>query len=235
MKNFPEKFHLPQWSRKKWTVVLVVGGILFALCALALSFLGRELLGKLDAQAIRDWVDSLGVMGHLAFVGGMCLQAVIPFLPAEPFEIAAGYAFGAGEGLLVCTLANALSTVLIFFLVRRFGMKLVNRFVSPAQLQQIPLLNRKNRLYGLMFVLFLIPGTPKDALLYLCGLTPVRLAPFLLLSGAARVPSILSSTMGGDALGQEQYLVALAVFAVTGLLSLIGVWAYRRRHGKPAA
>ena len=63
----------------------------------------------------------------------------------------------------------------------------------------------------------------------------MKLLPFKALSGFARIPSILSSTLGGDALGREQYLLALVVFAVTGLISLLGVWAYRRLHRKQAA
>lgn len=235
MKNFLKPLHLPHWGRKKWTVLILVGLVLFAGAALLLSALGRELLGRLDAQAIRDWVESLGVMGYFAFVAAMFLQVLLAFLPSEPFEIAAGYAFGAWEGLLLCSIANALGTAVVFFLTRRYGLKLVNRFVSPEKMKQIPLLNRKERLYGLLFLLYLIPGTPKDVMMYIGGLTPVKLLPFMALSGFARIPSILSSTLGGDALGREQYLLALVVFAATGLISLLGVWAYRRLHRKQAA
>ena len=54
----------------------------------------------------------------------------------------------------------------------------------------------------LTFVLMTIPGTPKDLLTYFVGLTDMKLGTFLLISLVGRLPSVLSSTVGGHLLDQ---------------------------------
>ena len=78
----------------------------------------------------------------------------------------------------------------------------------------------------MIFLLFFIPGTPKDLLTYFVGLTDIRLKTFLLLSMVARIPSVITSTFGGHLLGQEKYTGAVALYAITGLMSLLGMVGY---------
>ena len=80
----------------------------------------------------------------------------------------------------------------------------------------------------LIFLLFFIPGTPKDLLTYFVGLTDIRLQTFLILSMVARIPSVVSSTFGGHLLGEERYLGAVILYGITGLLSLLGMVGYQR-------
>ena len=79
-----------------------------------------------------------------------------------------------------------------------------------------------------MFILFFIPGTPKDIMTYFVPLTHMKLGHFLLLSGVARLPSVITSTVGGNALGSGNHWFAVAVFAITAVLSAAGIWMYRR-------
>ena len=79
-----------------------------------------------------------------------------------------------------------------------------------------------------MFILFFIPGTPKDIMTYFVPLTPMPLWRFLLISGVARLPSVITSTIGGNALGTGRLVFAVIVFAATAILSALGVWIYRQ-------
>ena len=79
-----------------------------------------------------------------------------------------------------------------------------------------------------MFILFIIPGTPKDILTYIVPLTPMKLSTFLLLSTVARLPSVVTSTIGGNALGTGKLTFALIVFGATALISALGILIYRR-------
>lgn len=69
----------------------------------------------------------------------------------------------------------------------------------------------------------MIPGTPKDLLCYFAGLTDIRLSLWLLICSLGRLPSIVTSTVGGDALGTSNYWFAAAVFAITLVISLVGL------------
>lgn len=73
----------------------------------------------------------------------------------------------------------------------------------------------------------MIPGTPKDILTYFIGLTPMKLSVWLLITATARIPSVITSTIGGDALGMENYKFAIIVFIITAVISIAGILIYR--------
>ena len=79
-----------------------------------------------------------------------------------------------------------------------------------------------------MFILFLIPGTPKDLLTYVVGLTPMRLTTFLLLTTLARIPSVVSSAVTGSLAQKGSYTAAIVTYGVTLVITVICVLWYRR-------
>ena len=85
--------------------------------------------------------------------------------------------------------------------------------------------------------MFFLPGTPKDVLCYFVGLTDMPLGTWVLISAVARIPSIVTSTVGGNALGLEKYGFAALVFAATLAVSGLGLLIYRAicaRHERRA-
>jgi len=114
----------------------------------------------------------------------------------------------------------------VFLLTRRFGVKLVELFVDRDKILQLRFLNTEKKRDRLIFILFLIPGTPKDLLTYFVGLTDIKLSSFLVISLIARFPSVISSTVGGHLLGQENYMGALILYGITAALSGIGLLIY---------
>ena len=83
-------------------------------------------------------------------------------------------------------------------------------------------------MYYLIFILFFIPGTPKDLLTYVAGLTQIKLFPYILITSIAKIPSVITSTIGGDAFGEKKYLYAFIVFVLTGLISIVGLIIYNK-------
>ena len=181
-----------------------------------------------EPERFRAWVDSSGLWGRVAFVGMVVFQLIIAIIPGEPLEMGAGYAFGAVEGTLLCILGCVIGSALVFLFVRRFGVKLVEVFFSREKIRSLRFLQDSWRLNLLTFIVFFIPGTPKDLLSYFIGLTDMKLGTWLLITGVARIPSIVTSTVTGDALGLQNYQFALIAFGATLLLSLGGILVYRR-------
>lgn len=179
-------------------------------------------------ERFRDWVDSHGFGGRLAYMGMVILQVVVALIPGEPFEIAAGYAFGAVEGTLLCLVASALGSVCVFLLVRRFGQRLAEIFFSPEKLRSVRFLQASPKRDLLFLIVFMLPGTPKDLLCYFAGLTNIRFPVWLLICSLGRLPSIVTSTIGGNALGTGKLTFALIVFSATALISALGILIYRR-------
>lgn len=185
-----------------------------------------------DPDRFRDWVDERGLWGRAAFVGMMSLQIIAAMIPGEPLEIAAGYAFGAAEGTALCPAGRAagwdggLSGGPPLWPPGGRGV------FSTGKNRRLPLLRNGRRLEGWLFVVFLFPGTPKDLLTYCAGLTHMRLGKWLAISVVGRIPSVLTSTIGGDALGAGSYGFAALVFGATLLLCGAGLVVYRRMSGR---
>lgn len=179
-------------------------------------------------EGFRDYISRFGAAAPLVFVGLHMLQVIVALLPGELLEIGAGFAFGAIEGTLLCLVGSALSSALVFAAVKRWGVKIVELFFDPDKINQMKFLNDVDKVKRLTFILFLIPGTPKDLLTYFAGLTRLRVAEFVIISTLARIPSIVSSTIGGHYLENGDYLTAGIVFAATALISVIGLIVYSK-------
>lgn len=224
-----ERNHRPlSEKQKRW--IAGTGIFLFLLLSvLVFFFAGKPLIQFVqEPERFRAWVDQQGVMAPLAFLGMIVLQIVVAVIPGEPLEIAAGYAFGALEGTLLCLLGAFVGRTVVFLLVRRFGTRAVEVFFPLERLQEWKFLQNKRRLAFWVFFLFFLPGTPKDVLCYLVGLTDLPLKAWLIISAIAPIPSIITSTIGGDALGMGNYAFAVLVFLLTGILSGLGLLIYRR-------
>ena len=173
-------------KKRKQAVALIGLGLALAMAVSIFWFVGRPMLEFVSQpEQFRAWVDSHGVWGRLAVLGMMMFQVFVAIIPGEPLEIGAGYAFGAVEGTLLCVLATSLSGILIFLIVKKFGMRFVTLFVSEEKIHSLKFLQNTHRLNLIAFLLFFIPGTPKDVLTYVVGLTPMRLSTWIFITTVA--------------------------------------------------
>lgn len=226
--------HAVTSQERRRRVIAAIGLAAFGLAMAAACLLaGKPMLDLLsNPERFRAWVEERGLWGRAAFVGMMAVQIIAAMIPGEPLEIAAGYAFGTVEGTALCLLGALIGGAAVFLAVRRFGRRAVEAFFPPEKIDALPLLRSGRRLEGWLFVVFLFPGTPKDLLTYCAGLTNMQLGRWLALSVVGRIPSVITSTIGGDALGAGSYGFAALVFGVTLLLCGAGLLVYRRMNGK---
>lgn len=213
-------------KRRKWLSGISLTVV--ALLALGLTVFVWRWLASFSQEDFRDYIQSFGVLGWLVLLGIQVLQVFIALIPGELVESAAGFAFGPLVGTLICYLGIAIATVSVFLLTRKIGIKLVEVFVSREKINQLRFLNTEAKRNTLFFLLFFIPGTPKDLFSYLAGLTDIKLGTFLAISLVARIPSVLSSTFGGHMLGEGKYTGAILLYGITGLVSVLGMLLYRQ-------
>ena len=214
-------------KRKKWGIACLLAVVAFM--GLIFFFVGRPMISFVsEPDKFRLWVEGNGIWGKIAFVLMMAFQVVIAIIPGEPLEIGAGYAFGSVWGTVLCLAGTWLGGTVVFLVVKKWGLKIVSFFFSEEKLKSFKFLKNERRLHVLAFILFLIPGTPKDILTYVFAMTPISYARWILITTVARLPSVVTSTIGGNALGMQNYQFAVAVFAVTMVVSAVGVFIYNR-------
>ena len=222
-----EERHLTVKQKKIISVLVLV--LFLGFSALVAYFIGKPMISLVsEPEKFRGWVESRGNWGRLIFIGMMVFQVLIALVPGEPLEIGAGYAFGAVEGTILCVIGVTVGSLLVFGLVRRFGMRLVEVFFDTGKIKKLKFLQNEKRLDLITFRVFFLPGTPKDLLTYFVGVTDIKLSKFILIVSVARLPSIITSTVGGSALGIGKYELAVIVFGVTIAASLLGLFIYNR-------
>ena len=227
MKRRQERTQLTEAHKKKIYLFAIIVALIFIA---AVGYLvGKPMVEFVrEPERFRAWVDSSGFVSRVVFVGMVVFQLIIALIPGEPLEMGAGYAFGAWEGTILCIIGCVIGSALVFLFVRRFGVKLVEVFFPREKIRSLRFLQDSRRLDLLTFIVFFIPGTPKDLLSYFIGLTDMKLGTWLFITAVARIPSIVTSTVTGDALGLKDYQFALIAFGVTLALSLAGILVYRR-------
>lgn len=180
----------------------------------------------------RDFVDEHYVEGVLIMLFMFMIQVVLALIPGGLLEVACGYAFGPVAGSIIAVTGIMAGSGLTILLVRKFGRKFAEMFYPKEKLESLPFLQNKRKRNALVFFIFLLPGTPKDLLTYVVGLTDMSILSYLLLTGISRTPAIILSTMGGDALGLEKYGYGIVFLAALTVVSIIGVFIYKKIHKK---
>ncbi|AFK87624.1 MULTISPECIES: TVP38/TMEM64 family protein [Thermoanaerobacterium] len=175
-----------------------------------------------DPAKFEKWILSFGAKGVLVFILIQVLQVVIFIIPGEVVQVAGGYLYGAVLGSLYSLIGITIGSILCFAIARFLGYEFVRGMISEDKLKKFDyIINNKKGEMGL-FVVFLMPGLPKDALSYVAGLTPVKFVNYFLITALARLPGIVISSYIGSNIEHKNYLVSAVVSAIAVLLFIIG-------------
>ena len=174
-----------------------------------------------------------GSNGPLLCIGIQFLQVVIFIIPGEITQFAAGYVFGVWRGFLYSLAGIMLGSAFNFYFARIVGRPVLERLIGQSTLDKVDHLMESARGKSATFLLFLIPGTPKDALCYGAGLSALGLWEFVVISGLGRSPALISSLILGSQLSKRNYAGMVITAAVTGL-AVLGYYLYERRKTRAA-
>ena len=182
-------------------------------------------LSTLEGQvAFKEKVENSGIWGLMLLFGLQVAQIFLIIVPGEPIEILAGMCYGGIWGTVFIMVSACIISTVIFLLVRRFGKKFVCDFCDEEKITKIEnnkLFQNPKKIEIILLILFLIPGTPKDFLVYMAGLLPIKPIRFILISTFARFPSVITSTLAGENLvvgdwkkGVILYIAILILIAI---------------------
>lgn len=198
-----------------FAVAIVIGAIIYLIPVM------QNLSTIEGQQAFKDKVNASGIVGLLMLFSLQVAQVFLIILPGEPIEILAGMCYGGWGGLLFITISVCIITTAIFFLVRKLGRKFVYDIWDEEKVRKIEnskLFKNSKKIEWIMVILFMIPGTPKDLLVYIAGLLPIKPLRFILISTFARLPSVVSSTFAGHSLMNGDWKSSLKIYAITFLI-----------------
>lgn len=181
-----------------------------------------------DPASLSLWIDEAGIWGPIIFVLLNMVQVLLAIIPGGPFEVAAGALFGPWLGTLMCDVAMTLGGMLTFFFVRKFGMQFIELFVKKEEIESVRFLHTNEKSTSLLFLFFLFPGTPKDLMCYVVGLTDIKWTSWLIINFVGRFPAILLSALSGSALGEQKYGIFVAAFVLIIILYFLGTFLYKK-------
>ncbi|HXG50155.1 MAG TPA: VTT domain-containing protein [candidate division Zixibacteria bacterium] len=171
------------------------------------------------------FLESLGPYSPAVFVIFQALQVIAAPFPGELTGAVGGYLYGKTIGLLLSTVGLTLGSWVAFELANILGRPFVERFVTQEVLHKFDFLTT-NTGAAICFLLFLLPGFPKDYLCYLLGLSRMKLSTFLIVSTVGRLPGTYMLTVQGASLRNQEYLLA-GIFAVSAAALLLFAYLYR--------
>lgn len=213
-------------------VIILAVVTFFVYFTIELFPLFKDLLTAEGRENFKVTIDSLGIKGVFLLIGLMCAQILFPILPGEPVEILGGMCFGPIKGLLIILLGTFISTLLIIFLVKVLGKKFIYLFVKKEKIEKIEnskFFKNEKKIEIIIFLLYFIPGTPKDIITYIAVLLPINIYRFVFISIIARIPSIISSTIAGSNLVDGNLLFSIGAYVVTFGVTAIFIYFINKK------
>ena len=199
-------------------VALMVGIIIYLFPVV------KNLSTREGQVAFKNKVEQTGVIGLLSLLGLQIAQIFLFIIPGEPIEILAGMCYGGFWGTIFIIISNLLTSTAIFFMVRKLGKQFIYHFNDKEKISKIEnskLFQNPKKIEYIIFILFLIPGTPKDLIVYISGLLPISFKKFIIISNLARIPSIISSTLAGANMAVGDLKTSIIMYA--GIVAIVAV------------
>ena len=206
---------------------------LFVVGVLVVAWTTRESWGAiLDSQVnAQDWITQYGLWAPVVYIAVQVFQVVVFVVPGDVVQIAGGYLFGVFGGLLYSMIGIAIGSAIDFTVARLLGRTFVEGVFGEARVAAFDRVSESPRARTGFLLLFVIPGIPKDVLVYFAGISTLKFPSFLLVTMAGRLPGILGSAIIGDSAAQERWFLSAFVFGIAVVLFALGVIFRKRLQG----
>lgn len=205
-------------------VAILIVIIIFSLVIAYLAPVMKNISTREGKIAFKEKLDGLGIVGFLILFLLQVVQIFFVIIPGEPLEVLAGMCYGNIGGAIFIIISVLITTTIIFWLVRKYGKKLIYESFNKEKIDKIEnskIFKNPQKVELIMILLFLIPGTPKDLLVYIGGLLPIKPLKFIFISSFARFPSVISSTIAGASIVDGNIAVGAISYGVTFFVTAI--------------
>ncbi len=212
-------------SSKKKTLAILKLILLVVIIAGIPAFLylkyGSDVFSKDTAYRVVAYLRQNSNIAALLIIGLQVAQVVICVLPGQPIQFAASYMFGVGKGFLLSITGAVIGTVISFYLAKLLGSDAMHLFFDDEKLKDYQKKLNSGRGLLLAFLIYLIPGIPKDLVSYAAGISEMRFRPFLLAATIGRSPGMLGSLLLGHFYGEQNYRAIIILSVIVAVILLI--------------
>lgn len=219
-------------SKKAFKIIMLILIIAIIVAIIYYLFPVVKNLSTPEGQvAFKEKISNSGVLGFLMLFGLQFAQIFLFVIPGEPIEILAGICYGPVWGTIFVMISADIITLFIYLLVHKFGRKFIYDFCGEEKIKKIEnakVFKNPKTISFIIFILFFIPGTPKDLFTYIAALLPIKPLNFIIISTIARFPSIISSTLAGDNLLAGNWQMSLIIYGATFLIVGIAILIMRK-------
>lgn len=212
---------------KIFKIIMFIVAILLIIGIIIYLFPVMKDLSTHEGQlAFKARIEQSGILGFLILLGLQIAQIFLVILPGEPLEILAGMCYGAIGGAIFIFFSVALTTTIIFLLVRKFGRKFIEQSFDKEKIDKIEkskIFQNPKNIEFILAICFAITGIPKDILIYVGGLLPIRPIRFILIATFCRFPSVISSTIAGQYFSEGNWKISLLIYGITFIITIIAL------------
>ena len=221
----------------KITLLVLAAVLSVVACVLLVPYLAK--LAKMNKEELNSALAvadaALRKLGPIRYILMMLLQIfqmILAPIPGGPVAVMMGFMFGPVVGTLLTIVSTALGTMLIIWCVERFGMSFVNKFINSKGFEKLRFLHNSSSRDALLFLLFLVPGTPKDLVTFFAPFTGAKPRNIVVLASLARIPSIFLMVYLGDAISDGNLVKSLIILTVAAVIGLVGIMFRSERQSE---
>lgn len=204
-----------------YKIPLVLLGILTVI--LVLKFLPNILALTLSLDKFRSYIVSLGNLGFIVFILFQILQTVIAPIPGEVIQAAGGYIYGVPLGTIYTTVGMLIGAVIAFYFTRFIGGSFIQKMLERKNCKWITDIMNSKKFSIILLIFFIIPGLPKDLLIYAAGLTNIKPLSFFSILLIGRFPWLLASVSIGSNLHYRNYIPTIIVSLIALISFILGI------------
>lgn len=211
---------------KKYEMHLRLTGIVVFITLIvyaSIRYTPQVLIMFQQREQLKADIASKGAAGVLIFISFQVLQIVVAAIPGEVVQIAGGFLYGTFLGTVYLVIGVIIGSAIVFYASRLLGYEFVKAFVPKEVMEKYFFKDNGHKFLIFTFVLFLIPGIPKDVLTYIAGLTPVKPMKFFVAAVIGRLPALIASAYIGAVFDHKNYTAVIVLSVAAVVLFLLGL------------
>lgn len=211
-------------KRREFPVRKVIAAIVAVFVViLGFKYLPHIISLTVSIESFRDYILALGELGPIVFLCFQILQTVIAPIPGEIIQVVGGYIYGVPLGAFYTTAGMLIGAFIAFYFTRFIGGAYIEKLMSKPRFQWMANMLESKKLSVFLFIIFIIPGLPKDMFIYAAGLTPIKPLKFFTILLVARFPWLLASVSIGSNIYQKNYATTIIISVVAVLGFVLGL------------